>query len=41
MFQFLIEQLESVKDTNNHDIYKEYKGQQSFGFLILDQIEYF
>lgn len=41
MFLFLIEQLESVKDTNNHDIYKEYKGQQSFGFLILNKIEYF
>jgi len=41
MFQFLIEQLESVKDTNNQEIYKEYQGQQSFGFLILKEIEYF
>ena len=41
IFLFLNEQLESVKDTNNHDIYKEYQGQQSFGFLILDKIEYF
>ena len=41
MFQFLNEQLEPVKDTNNHEVYKEYQGKQSFGFLILDNIEYF
>jgi len=41
MFLFLNDQLESGKDTNNHNIYKEYQGQQSFGFLILDNIEYF
>ena len=41
MFQFLKEQLKSVKDTNNKLTYKEYQGQESFGFLILDKIEYF
>ena len=38
MFQFLNEQLKSIKDTNNHDIYKEYHPQQFFQLLILDKI---
>ena len=41
MFQFLKEQLKSVKDTNDNLAYKEYRGQKSFGFLILDKNEYF
>ena len=41
MFKFLKEQLKSVKDTNNKDVYKEYQGEDSFGFLIYKKNEYF
>ena len=41
MFEFLKEQLKPVKDTNNKDVYKEYPGQESFGFLIYGHNEYF
>ena len=41
MFQFLKEQLKPVKDVNNRDVYKEYQGPESFGFLIYDKYEYF
>ena len=41
MFTFLIEQLKPVKDTNNNNAYKEYHGPESFGYLVLDGIEYF
>lgn len=41
MFTFLKKQLESVKDTNNKDVYKEYQGPNSFGYLIHEKCEYF
>ena len=41
MFKFLKNQLEPVKDTNNKEVYKEYQGPESFGYLIHDKYEYF
>ena len=41
MFNFLLEQLEPVRDTNNKEVYREYQGPDSFGYLIYDKDEYF
>ena len=41
MLKFLKEQLEPVRDTNNKEVYKEYQGPDSFGYLIYDKDEYF
>ena len=41
MFAFLMEQLNSIKNTNNELEYKEYQGEESFGILICEQSEYF
>ena len=41
MFKFLKMQLEPVKDTNNKEVYREYQGSKSFGYLIHDNCEYF
>ena len=40
MFNFLMELLKPVNDTNNNNIYKEYEGPESFGYLIYDDKEY-
>ena len=41
MFKFLKEQLKPVIGENNKEIFKEYQGNQSFGFLIYNNMEYF
>ena len=41
MFSFLKNQLSPINDTNNQQKYKEYLGPNSFGYMLMENKEYF